>query len=275
MKLLCSGMMTVIALLVGCGSGPQPISDLDIANGKVIVEGDFPSVVQLFRKVYVNGKRRGASLCTGAWIADDLILTAAHCTGEGSSDEQGLVENLEMYVVEITDHDASPKSSKLITTVVDAWRIKAWEKRKKSNRFDLAVLQTQPRKSNERPRVISEISKFPANKDDTVTLVGYGYHNITRWSAKGDDRKRVGYNTIDAYRNGFIDISGQAKDKSGGADGQDANAGMGDSGGPMFHDGAIIGVASSGGTSGLAGRGSSSYVDLHSEESLQFLKRFK
>ena len=275
MKMSIFGFLTVVSILVGCGYSPETLSELEIANGKVISESQYPAVVQLFRKVYVNGRRKGAALCTGTWIAEDLILTAAHCTGDTISDDKGRIHNLEMYVVEVTDHQAKPKTSRLITTVTAAWREKSWEKTKGSNRFDLAILQTAPKRVSERSRRAAAISRLPVKRNSNVTLVGYGYHNITRLAGKGDDRKRVGYNTVDAVRRGFIEISGRSKDKVAGGDGQDANAGQGDSGGPLFHDGFIVGVASSGGTSGLFGKGSSSYVDLHSEASRAFLSNFQ
>ena len=79
----------------------------------------------------------------------------------------------------------------------------------------------------------------------------------------------MGFNQIDSVKNGFINTTGEVKDKSGGADGQNVSSGEGDSGGPMFLNGAIIGVASSGGTEGIFGRGSSSHVDLKTCEWFQ------
>ena len=263
------------ALFSACGQNSEThTSNLNITNGTIIEESDYPEVVNLYRRVYVNGQLKGGATCTGTWVGENMILTAAHCTGEGPSSDEGEVLDLEMMVFEITDHDTMPKATRLVTRVVKAVRNKAWEQKKGFGPQDLAILMTEDRRSDERERGSIDIAKTPAIKGQQVSLIGYGYHDMGVFTKKGDDHKRIGENTIDTVANGMIEISGKLKDESGGATGLDSSAGQGDSGGPMLRDGLLIGVASGGGSGGLFPRGEASYVDLNSEISRQFLARF-
>ncbi len=267
-------LMSSIMMLSACGKTPNTLSQLNITNGRVIEESDRPEVINLYRRVFENGKLKGGSTCTGTWIGENTILTAAHCTGDGPSDAEGKVLDLQIMVFEITDHSTAPKKTQLVAPVVEAYRNKLWEVKKGYNRFDLAILKAAPLGATERPRGLARISALPAQTGDVVELIGFGFYDMSTFGKKGDDHKRIGMNTIASLKDGFINISGEIKDKSGGATGEQSSAGQGDSGGPMFRAGEQIGVASGGGSGGLFARGEASYVDLNTQESRSFLARF-
>ena len=261
-----------VSLMAGCGGSEQLASlEQEITNGVVVAGADYPSTVLLYRRILENGQFKGAATCTGTWISPHQILTAAHCTGEGVSDASGSVEALQMGVIEITDHTLLPKPTKMVAVVKAAYRDKRWEKKKGSNPYDLAILEMAEPKPDEPPRQPVRISGTGAKVGDPISIVGYGFNNMTTFGKGGDDLKRVGANTIDRKANGFLTISGTAGPGKG--DGKDSSAGNGDSGGPMFLGDALVGVASSGGTT-LFGPVESDYVDLHSTTAQEFLAGF-
>lgn len=262
------------SLLAAAGCGDKAMTDLDVTNGTIIAESERPEVVNLYRRVYENGKLRGGSTCTGTWIGPNTILTAAHCTGDGPSDAAGRVQDAEITIFEVTDHATTPKQTRLVTKVLETWRQKQWEAKKGYNRYDLAILRTAEPSPGERPRVPARISKTPAQRGEAVEIVGYGYYDMSTFGKKGDDLKRVGRNTIASVGDGFIGIVGLVKNSSSTPSGENASAGNGDSGGPMFRQGELVGVASAGGTGGIFSRGEASYVDLNTPESKAFLARF-
>lgn len=265
-------MFSSLLTLTACGNSSS--SDLKVTNGQIIAENDRPEVVNLYRRVYQNGQLKGGSTCTGTWIGKNTILTAAHCTGDGPSDADGKVQDVEIVVFEVTDHATMPKKTKLVTKVLESYRNKQWEAKKAFNRYDLAILKTADKAADERPRGEARLSQMAPVKGEAIEIVGYGYYDMSTFGKKGDDQKRVGRNKIAEVRDGFINIVGEVKDKTGGATGEGASAGNGDSGGPMFRKGEMIGVASGGGTGGIFSRGEASYVDLSSPDSQEFLARF-
>ncbi len=266
--LICS------SLFLASACGDKNAAEVKVTNGTVILESDRPEVVNIYRRVYENGKLQGGSACTGTWIGPNTILTAAHCTGEGPSDAEGRVQDVEIVVFEVTDHSTMPKKTRLVTKVLETWRQKQWEAKKGFNRYDLAILKTAEASEDERPRGQAKLSRVPAVSGEAIEILGYGYYDMSTFGKKGDDKKRVGRNTIAAVQDGFINIVGLVKNSSTGESGEKASAGNGDSGGPMFRNGELIGVASSGGSSGIFSRGEASYVDLNSSESKAFLARF-
>lgn len=60
--------------LISCGRSANSNSSLRVTNGISLKSTDFPSVVMLYREQGDNG-----GVCTGTWISDRVVLTAAHC----------------------------------------------------------------------------------------------------------------------------------------------------------------------------------------------------
>ncbi|MCX6130743.1 MAG: trypsin-like serine protease [Proteobacteria bacterium] len=243
------GVFASVLFVTACGS-PSPraeLWDLKVTNGRIVEESDYPQVVNLYRRVYANGQLQGGSTCTGTWIGPNTILTAAHCTGDGPSDADGLVQNIESMVFAITDHTSIPKKTQLITPVLSAYR---------------------------NPRAMMSLSKVQAAAGDAVEILGFGFYDMSTFGKKGDDHLRIGRNRLASVKDGFLNIRGEIKDQANGATGESASAGSGDSGGPILRAGQQIGVASGGGSSGIFNQGEASYVDLNSPESRAFLARF-
>ncbi len=263
-------------LAFGCGSVDSDDSlgsnSSGITNGIVLQETDAPSVVLLYRRVIVNGQLQGASTCTGTWITPRKVLTAAHCTGDGPSDGEGKVQDLQMAIIEITDHTAKPKTTRAVAWVTQAIRNKLWEKKRGSNEYDLAILEMSDPQPGAPARVPVRMSEATAKRGDSISIVGYGFNNMSTFGRSGDDHKRLGRNTVAKVANGFLTIQGTTGPGIG--DGTNASAGNGDSGGPMFLGEALVGVASSGGSSGLLRSAEADYVDLHSANSKAFLSKF-
>ncbi|RZA25813.1 MAG: trypsin-like serine protease [Proteobacteria bacterium] len=267
-------LFVCLGLMSACGGSPQNSSS-KITNGVLIEETEYPAVVNLLRRILdKNGKFMGAATCTASWIDDVTLITAAHCLGDEDSDSTGKMNNPNLVVFEITDHTTDPKLTRSVTEAVEAYRNKAWENKKGFNKFDLAIVRFPPARAGERPRGRLKINHFGASVGDAVQIMGYGYNNMALFGKGGDDKKRIGNNQIDSVKDGYLNISGVSKDNSGGATGEDSSAGNGDSGGPMLQNGELIGIASGGGTGGIFARGESSYVDLSSAESKEFLSRF-
>jgi secreted trypsin-like serine protease len=269
-----SSFLASLALVSACGSGPDA-SSTKITNGLLVDESEYPAVVNVLRRVLdKDGKFIGSATCTASWIDEVTLITAAHCLGDEDSDSKGQMIKPNIVVFVVTDHTTTPKLTKAVTTAVEAYRNKAWEKQKGYNKYDLALIRVPPARPGERPRGRLSINHSGVKVGDAVQIIGYGFNNMSFLGKGGDDKKRIGNNVIDSIRDGYLNISGVSKDKSGGATGEDSSAGNGDSGGPMIRDGQLVGIASGGGTGGLFSQGEASYVDLSSPESKEFLARF-
>ncbi len=268
------GIIACLAVVTGCRANTEA-SDVKITNGIVIPEGEQPAVVSLLRRILDDkGNYKGGATCTATWIDVNTLITAAHCLGDGESDSSGKMLSPQLVVFEILDPTSTPKLTATVTNIVEAYRNKKWEAKKGFNNFDLAILKTQPPRSNERPRGKILINHDGVAKGAAVEIIGYGFNNMSTFGKGGDDLKRIGNNVIASSGNGFLNIEGLIKDAANGPTGEKASAGNGDSGGPMLHDGQLIGVASGGGSGGLFARGEASYVDLRSQESKDFLSSF-
>ena len=247
-------------MLFSCGSENQS-SNVKVSNGKVIGEADYPSVVMLYDKT------KGA-MCTGTFIDDSTVLTAAHCSMGGSViDKSGKVDLTISYVRMIQGKE---KKMELIANSVAVYRNPRWDgmsKLQPVNGLDLGIIKfpagTAPATSKLRDR--------GAQKGDKVTIVGFGLNYVPSGPSDMDPEsagiKRMGTNKVSGLMRGFIQFFGKGKTTD--ASGNDANASAGDSGGPLFIDGELAGITSGGGK--IFGKGISLYVDLHSDSSKKFL----
>ena len=254
----CKAMSMTLGLSLGLvNCGVESGSDIKVANGTVIPETSYPSVVLLYDQA--------GSICTGTFITDEIVLTAAHCTMSGKVDSQGNVD-LTLGIIEI--EDAEENKAKLVAKSTRIVRNPLWDRNGRNvNRYDLGVVYFPEGTA----RAVSRITDYPARQGDDFTIVGYGLNqtlDMNDGSSAGV--KRVGYNSVSSVSGGFIQFYGQTKTTSG--DGSNASSGSGDSGGPLFIDGEIAGVTSGGGNSW--GQARSLYVDVHSSTSRDFLEQF-
>ena len=241
--------------LTNCGT--EQGSDIKIANGTVIPETSYPSVVLLYDQA--------GSICTGTFVTEEIVITAAHCTMSGDVDAKGQVD-LTLGIIEVEDMAAGKAT--LIAKSTKIYRNPEWDRNGRNvNRYDLGLVYFPKGTA----RAVSKISQSAAQSGDDFTIVGYGLNQTNDLSdGSSSGVKRVGYNKISGVSGGFLQFTGVTKTSSG--DGSEASSSSGDSGGPLFVDGELAGVTSGGGNSW--GRARSLYVDLHSSTSRDFLSNF-
>lgn len=256
-------MVTSLFLLTLNCSNLENTSNIKVSNGKEIADTEYPSVIMLFDQAK-------GGLCTGTFISDDTVITAAHCTmGSNDIDAKGKV-NHTLYIAKLID--IKQKKIEKLATSVAVYRNPAWDaefKKQQVNSYDLGLVVFPKGTAKE----VSQISGEIAQQGEKLTIVGYGLDYVPK-DAKDVDpssvgKKRIGYNSVLMLKDGFIYFSGAVKTTT--ADGTNANASMGDSGGPLFIDDKLAGITSGGGRT-LFGTGASVYIDLQSDISKAYLQ---
>lgn len=246
----------VTAGFTGCGVEGDS-SEIKVANGTVIPETSYPSVVLLYDEA--------GSICTGTFVTEEIVLTAAHCTMNGTVDSEGKVDRT-LALIEFEDQEN--RKAKLVAKSTKIVRNIQWDKAGRNvNRYDLGLVYFPKGTAKE----VSTIAGSAARSGDEFTIVGYGL-NQTNDLKDGSSAgvKRVGYNKVSNMSGGFIQFFGATKTSTG--DGTNASSSSGDSGGPLFIDGEVAGVTSGGGNS--FGKARSLYIDLHSSTSREFLDKY-
>lgn len=223
------GFFVISCMTISCGQSVQS-SELRVTNGVETPHQD-PAVVLL--------RSSDNSLCTGTYISDSMILTAAHCVQSAGDIEVVSMQRSDAGV-EFTVHTRS-----LATRAHPEYR------RPEDVRSDLALI-TVPASSSS---VWSNIAQNSAKLGDTVRMVGFGHNYINQYTdayqmvEKGVGEKRSGTNTIAIVADGSLRFKGfisprEAGDK-GESVGNKVGIGGGDSGGPLFNErGELVGVAS-------------------------------
>ena len=240
--------------LVGCGSQNDiHNSDIKITNGIAASQKDFPAVVKL--SLY-SGWSGG--ICTGTWVNDHQVITAAHCV---YSKPRVSVGNIRAINYQIQDgYDMKTNGG--------------------VNELDLAIVNFP---AGSAPAVRQIIRNTPA-KGAAAKIVGFGNNVIAKSSSggitgSGAGRLRYGDNILSEMSNNMLQIVGVPKanyDVEGKRVdlGELASTGSGDSGGPIFVNGRLAGVTSGGGV-GETAEGLvlavGLFTDLNSPESQAFL----
>ncbi len=257
--------MTVgIMGLTACGVSTPESSDLKVTNGQVISEDVYPEVLML--EISTPSGKPG--ICTGTFISDAVALTAAHCVNNGQPDDDGKVD-MEIHYVHGSDgvqNLDSNKNQNRLAKAVAAYQNKAWQATGGGvNPRDLGIV-VFPKGTAKRWATIA--TRKPTVGDDFV-IVGYGLNELMDWGAKAGV-KRMGKNKIKVLENGFIKFEGTPRNLD--ADGINSASASGDSGGPLFVNGELVGTTSGGGVRGNVK--ASNYVDLTSDSSREFLAKF-
>ena len=255
-----SALALSVSMLTACGqtSADRVGSTIKVTNGTEISPEEFPGVVLLY-------DAKIGSICTGTFITETIVLTAAHCTMGGEIDREGEVDH-ELQLVEIEGNDTS--KARAVATSTRVVRNPMWDFAGRNvNRYDLGLVFFEPGVAKD----VLPIAAEPAEVGDDFVIVGYGLNTSSTNDPSSAGIKRMGQNRVSQILGGFIQFDGQSKTTN--ADGTDVAAGSGDSGGPLFIDNKIAGVTSGGGWGGF-GRTRSLYIDLHSETSRDFLEQF-
>lgn len=217
-------MLLVRALLAFLLLAPAPAAALI---------GGAPAPAAVAAQAALIVSTRGAS-CTGAVLARDLLLTAAHC-----------VEPQADYAVVLFEA-AGPR-------IVPAARIALHPRfdpahfRTRKPTPDLALLKiSEPLPPAFRPVRLAPTASLP-RAGDLFTLAGFGV------TAEGDGRSagKLHALTLPAIGN-TVDATGVIMVRLAADGGRNAGACTGDSGGPVFRDGDLAAVI--GWSTGRAGR---------------------
>jgi secreted trypsin-like serine protease len=249
-KILGTGLLT--STLIACGSSAQN-SETKVTNGREITESTYPSVVLLVMEL-----DKGQAICTGTFVNDSQVISAGHC-----------VEGLDpadpaMYVV------TSNAAGEYVATAkaVSYTRNPNYNIRLGVSPYDVSVINF---KAGSAPATSPLATRSPSAAD-TLTIVGYGnnvntFDNYGQLTGSGAGTKRAGTNTVASVSGGFINFNGLPEADGSASKGTLVSSGSGDSGGPLFVNGALAGVTSGGGLRS-DGRGgylaTSKYVDLNS-----------
>lgn len=245
-------------LVFSCQKPSQTDSQSKIINGTFSFNFEQPAVVAIYQP-------ESDGLCTGTFISDSLLLTAAHCTEMFYADSSGVVDG-QLHVIQINDLQSA--DVKLLASSVKIIRDPRWEEAGAGvNNFDLALIRFPAKTWGTQ----AAISKNSAEVGDEVEMYGYGQNTDDGdYSSSGVFRK--GFNVIESIDGGFIAFRGVASNGVLGGNGTFASAGQGDSGGPLFVDGKIVGVVSGGQSpSAFDEYVTNYYIDLHSNEAQEFL----
>lgn len=254
-RCLCLGLLA--AFTFGCGKSQDQISSsqLKVTNGTEIDNEEFPAVVLLYDD-------KIGSICTGTFVTETIVLTAAHCSMGGEVGQDGVVDH-QLKIIEIEDPEE--KSAKLVATSTKVVRNPLWDAAGRNvNRYDLGLVFFEPGVA----KAVRRLASNQAQVGDEFTIVGYGLNTSNPNDSSSAGIKRKGINQISEVSGGFLQFIGKSQTTNG--DGSDVAAGSGDSGGPLFVDGQVAGVTSGGGWGGF-GRTRSLYIDIHSETSKEFL----
>ncbi|RZA25169.1 MAG: trypsin-like serine protease [Proteobacteria bacterium] len=258
---LLAPLFLATAVTTACGTGSHETSSSKVTNGVAVTGNTYPSTVLL-----ISVTAEGEGICTGTFVNDSQVVSAGHCV-------EGLSKTSPNLVV------ATEKNGQIVPLArATSWvRNPNYSIAQGVSPYDVSVINFP---ANTAPAVTPIAAAAPAT-GEVFTIVGYG-NNQNFMDASGTlngdgaGTKRAGSNRISEVSGGMISFTGLTgtNDIEGMAAGQYVASGSGDSGGPMFVKGKLVGVTSGGGIANTPDGvelAISFYVDLNSSISKQFL----
>jgi|GEM_PF-1178364 len=261
---------TLFLGLIACGQINEgtPSSDQKVTNG-LSASKEFPSVIML-----QFNAGQGTSICTGTFVNDSQVVTAAHCVYDI------LAARRTASSMSFSKKKSDGTSVRVAATRLEYHPAYTVTPGTLSN-HDIAIV-TFPRNS-----APATTPLYPTEPEvgQTFTIVGYGLNNYSynsRGEQTGDGSgvKRKGQNQIAVIDNGMIKFYGLPTSTDASTPlGVDSASGSGDSGGPLLINGSLAATTSGGGlASGTDEAGQtftvkvSNYVDLNEPGNREFLK---
>lgn len=216
--------LSIAMTWVGCHGEKPSLSSPNVIGGQDVVDG-YPATVGLLFRWSGYGRVFDFSLCTGTFIRDDAVLTAAHCvTPEHSYDK--------LLSVTMFGPGLPNNKPRLATKTI------AYPGYQNGPDHDLALVFF-PKGS---APAIAKIAKSEVKKGEKVSFVGFGRQYFSQ-NNYGTGIKRIGTNVVDSP-NGLISISEGFSPHQEARPGHSVS-GKGDSGGPLFDaQGHIIAIVS-------------------------------
>lgn len=249
-----------------CATACDPSTDrssLKLTNAIEVDGAAFPAVVQLMTKGESDSR-----FCTGFFVNEYQVLTAAHCVKNLAPDQPDL------YLVAGGNETTHERAAKALRYYVHSDFERGMHR--VANPYDLAVVEFPAGTALDTIR----LSPRTPRVNDTVTLVGYGSEQNapgTSSTAAGtaNGMKRYGQNSIKESSDGILSVVGVAKTRPGLQKGQYVATAQGDSGGPILLNTEVVGmmVAVDVRQGGAGQISSVSYaIDLNSPSSREFLE---
>lgn len=216
-----------LLLQPACRSLPRDDSEPKVIGGREDLEYQLlPKTVG----IDVNG-----GLCTGVFISDRLLLTAAHCVG---NQPFKVVSKLEPFA------SKPPVSTKIIMHPEYPKDALGYGK----YYTDVAVGIYPPGTAPE--NMIAKLATVPPKAGDPVRFVGYGQYVYKGENGGGAGVRRYGENKVawvDGSNKSIFKIEGIPVAKGAPGEELDAATAPGDSGGPLYNEAEeVIGTVSNG-----------------------------
>lgn len=262
--------LTLVMSLVACGqiADKAASSEEKVTNG-LSASAEYPSVVMLQFAV-----DQGSAICTGTFVNDSQVVTAAHCVYDVLQSGRGASS------MSFVKKGSNGRSQRVVATHLEYHPEYTVNPGTLSN-HDIAIV-TFPR--NSAPGTTPLYTAEPT-VGQKFTIVGFGLNDYAydangQQTGQGSGVKRKGENSIASIDNGMIRFYGvpTARDASTPL-GQDSASGSGDSGGPLLINGALAATTSGGGLAKAtddAGKPVlvkvSNYVDLNESHNKDFLQ---
>lgn len=220
---------------------PQQKACMQVVNGQTVTSG-YEAVVHL---TIQDGSTYGH--CTGTFIGRRVILTANHCIQATKDTRYDNSLTSSGRINEI--HARALRPAKIIVRELISQTLSGPSQGDPTRAFkDLALLVFD---QDVAPAVLPIRPTEPTNGAE-ITLVGFGKSSLTSTAAPTDWQKRFGTNNVILAKGlGAIEDIPHTMILSGAGDTTTGTnislVGKGDSGGPGIIEGAVMGVASSGG----------------------------